>query len=91
MADEEEYDWFLDPDWASDASSHVVFPNIKDEKSGVAAERTWVTEHFPKHKQLQQRCKTNNANRQIDEIILSAPDGSEISVFFDITDWDGKQ
>jgi hypothetical protein len=83
-------DWMLDPEWGSDVASHIVLPDIKNEKSGVAAERDWVKKNHPNHRWIQQRCRKNEAGRQIDEVILLAPDGVQSSVFFDITDWYGK-
>jgi hypothetical protein len=83
-------DWMIDPDWAANASAHITLSKVKNERQGVAAEKAWIQTQFPNHQKLRQRCRKNEAGRQIDEIILKAPDGKEVSVFFDITDWFGK-
>lgn len=89
MFDDED-DWMLDPEWAADPSVHVTLPEAKNEKQGVAAENAWIQTQFPNHQKLRQRCRNNESGRRIDEIILKNPDGKEVSVFFDITDWFGK-
>lgn len=83
-------EWFDDPNWAADASRHVILDGPRTEREGVAAQQAWLREHYPKYRKSSQRCRVNAAGRQIDEITLSAPDNSEVSVFFDITDWFGK-
>ncbi len=90
LEEDDQQNWMIDPNWAADASAHITLPKAKNEQQGVAAEKAWIKAQFPRHQKLRQRSRKNEAGRQIDEIILQGPDGKELSVFFDITDWFGK-
>jgi len=67
----------------------IVLPNIADEFHGVVAEHAYIAAHFPTwHIEYQTRVAQND--RQYDLLGMIKPDRTQVTIFFDITDWVGK-
>ena len=88
--DSSDLDWLIDPDGPCDPSDLVTLPGVVTSRDGVMAEHDWTDEHFPGFSWKRQRTRQNKHGQQVDEVTLSGPDGSEVKVYFDITDWFGK-
>ena len=82
--------WFTDLDGPCDPEELNELPPAKNSREGIAAERRWVEENFPGSRWLRQRSRKNKEGRQIDEITLVTASGTEFPVYFDVTDWFGK-
>ena len=58
------------------------------EAAGVAAERAWLAEHFPGARKLLGGLQADQG-RHYDVVKLRLPDGTEATVYFDITAYFG--
>jgi hypothetical protein len=59
------------------------------EATGVRAEYLWLGAHFPEWK-LQDQSTLNQGKQIYDVMKFAMPDGSQHTVYFDITDFFGK-
>jgi hypothetical protein len=60
-----------------------------DEMSGVKAEYTWLSGHYPGWKGTNQSL-LNKDGKVYDVMDFTLPDGSKHTIYFDITDYFGK-
>jgi len=67
----------------------IVLPGIADEFHGVAAEHRYVADHFAEW-HIEYQALIDRNDRRYDLIGLVKPDGSKLTVYFDVTDWLGK-
>jgi len=71
------------------AETAIVLPGIADEFHGVAAEHTYIANHFPTwHIEYQSTMEQNG--RRYDLLGMIQPDRTKTVLYFDITDWFGK-
>jgi hypothetical protein len=67
----------------------IVLPGIADEFHGVAAEHSFIVDHFPTwHIEYSARFKQND--HDYDVLGMIKPDKTKVPIFFDITAWVGK-
>ena len=59
------------------------------EMTGVAAEYRWLDDRYPGYK-MHDQSLLNQGQRAYDVMNFTMPDGSEHTVYFDITDFFGK-
>ncbi len=67
----------------------IVLEGAKNEISGIEAEHSYITAHFPGWRQNMQSLLNQNG-RFYDRIDIIGPTGETKSLHFDITDWFGK-
>ena len=76
---------------ARDGSSFekALFIKAKDEMSGIQAEHTWLSKHYPGYK-MKLQSLLFNGNKAYDLLEVVTRDGKEHKIYFDITSFYGK-
>ena len=69
--------------------SAVVIRGAKDEKDGIAAEHSYLSQHFGSWF-LKRQVLVNQKSRVYDRMEITDQNGKQRAVFFDITDFFGK-
>lgn len=68
---------------------NAVVIKDKSETTGVAAEYTWIRNHYP-GSSFGKQSLTNNKGKPYDIIDITTADGQQKSIYFDISNFYGK-
>jgi antitoxin component YwqK of YwqJK toxin-antitoxin module len=68
----------------------VIVRNVQNEANGVRAEAKWIRKHYPGWTQSIQALVIERG-RNYDQIEYTSPEDERVTIFFDITDFFGKQ